>query len=119
MTITVNTKAYTEDAATSSNVIPYVGPDHSISKRDQFILGRTPPVANKTFSGMARSTARLVRTLPLTGAVTETGLATVEVTVNFPVGSATVDQEAMIDDIAAGVAQQWFTDLGTKQDIKA
>jgi hypothetical protein len=119
MTITVNTKAYTEDAATNSNVIPYVGPANTLSARDQIILSRVPPVANKTYSGTARSSARLVRTLTLTGAATSTGLGTVEVLCNFPVGSAAVDQQAMIDDMIAGAGQQWFEDLGTKQDLKA
>jgi hypothetical protein len=119
MTITVNTKAYNEDAATSKNSVPYMGPAQSVSVRDQIILARTPPEPNKTYSGTARASARLVRTLTLTGAVTPTGLGTVETICNFPVGSSLADQQAMILDHRTGLGQQWFEDLAVKHDLKA
>lgn len=119
MTITLNTKAYNADAATSPNSIPYVGPSQTLSVQDNILLARTYPKALKTFSGVGRSRVKMARTLTLTGALTTSGLATVDININIPVGAASADVDSMLADFAAAFAQQWVKDLAKNLDITA
>jgi len=117
MTITVNTKVYTADAASSSNSIPYLGVANTITVADRFDLYRTPAKATKLFSGVARARVKLTRTLTLTGALTTTGLATIDCAINVPVGAASADVNSMLSDISAGLGQTWAQNLANKQVI--
>jgi hypothetical protein len=119
MTITLNTKAYNADAATSPNSIPYVGPSQTLSVQDNLLLARTPPKPLKTFSGVGRSRVKFARTLTLTGALTPTGLATIDANINVPVGAAGADVDSMLADAAAAFGQQWVKDLAKNLDITA
>jgi len=119
MTITVNTKAYVADVASSPNSIPYKGPGATLSNLDQFDLYRTTPKPTKEFSGMARSRVKLSRTLTLTGALTSKGPLTIDVQINVPVGASGTDVDDALDDIAAGLAQTWAQELAKNLDLTA
>jgi len=119
MTITVNTKAYNADIATSPNSLPYVGPSNSLSIVDRIDLARTMPKPTATFSGMARSRIKLVRTLTLTGALTPNGPLTIDVNINVPVGAAGADVDSALSDLAAAFGQQWVKDLAKNLDLNA
>lgn len=119
MSITLNTKVYTADAATSPDSIPYVGPNQTLSRVDQLLLARTRPKPLKTFSGVGRSRFKMTRTLDLTGALTATGLASIDSSFNLPVGAASADVDSLIADAAAALTQQWIKDLAKSLDITA
>lgn len=119
MTITVNTKAYVADVASSKDSIPYVGPAQTLSVQDNIHLYRTAPKPTADFSGVARARVKLTRTLTLTGAKTTTGLGTLDLSINVPVGAASADVDSMLSDLAAGLGQTWAQDLAKKLDLTA
>jgi len=103
MSLTVNAKAYTPDSF-GVNVVGYIGPGKTGSVKDDLVLRRVEPKPTAVFSGVSRSAVKLTRTLTLTGALTPKGEGILELSVSMPVGAATVDVEAMLDDIAAWAA---------------
>jgi hypothetical protein len=119
MTITLNTKAYNADVASSPNSVPYLGPSNTFSVMDKLDLYRTMPKATKEFSGIARSRLKVSRTLTLTGALTATGPLTIDISMNVPVGAASADVDSALADVAAAYAQQWVKDLAKNGDLTA
>lgn len=119
MTITVNTKAYTQDLPTSKDSCPYVGPGQTGGNLDKFDLYRTYPKATATFSGVNRTRVKLSRTLTLTGALSATGPAVLDLSINIPVGAASADVDSLLSDLAAGLGQQWAKDLAKNLDVTA
>jgi hypothetical protein len=119
MSITLNTKVYNPDVASSKDSIPYVGPGNNVTTVDKIDLFRTAPKPTKDFSGVARSRVRLTRTLTLTSALTPLGQGSVDTAINVPVGASSADVEAMLEDHAAGLAQAWALDLAYKLDLNA
>lgn len=117
MPIVVNTKTYVADVPSSKDSIPYVGPSQSLSVQDNFHLYRTAPKPTADFSGVARARVKLARTLTLTGAKTTSGLATLDVMVNIPVGAASADVDSMLSDLSVGLGQSWAQDLAKKLDL--
>lgn len=115
MTITVNTKAYAKDLASSPNSVPFLGPLHDFDTKDRFDLYRTPPKASAVFSGVSRSRVKLSRTHALTGALTTTGDSIVDINVSVAVGTSAADIDALYADAAAALAQSWASDLAKKQ----
>jgi len=100
MSLTFNTKTYTADKY-NSDAIGYVGAAHTLSVKDDFQLARVAPKPTTTFSGVGRSSAKLTRTLTLTNALTTTGDAIVQVSISVPVGAASADVDAMLNDVGA------------------
>jgi len=115
MTITINTKAYNADAATSPNSVPYNGPAQTISIKDRLELARTPPKGNTVYSGNARARAKLTRTLALTGAKTSSADAIADLNVSVPVGSSDANVDTVCDDLAAFAGSATFKNLVKKQ----
>lgn len=117
MTIVINTKTYTADAATSANSIPYLGPLQTLSVKDRLDISRVPPKANGVYSGNARARVKLTRTCVLTGAKTISADALIDTNMSIPVGTSSTDVDVMIADHAAGLAQQWAKNLAKNQTI--
>lgn len=117
MTITVNTKTYTADAATSANSIPYIGPLQTLSTKDRMDVSRVPPKANGVYSGNARARVKLTRTCALTGAKTTSADALIDTNMSIPVGTSGADVDVLIADHAAGLAQEWAKNLAKNQII--
>lgn len=103
MPITFNTKTYTADAFTS-DAITYIGAAKTVSVADDLKLSRSAPKPTATFSGIARTGTKLSRTLALTGAASLAGNAIVEVNVSVPVGAASADIDALLNDMGALVS---------------
>lgn len=101
MSIVFNTKTYTLDNNISANVVGYRGAAKTAAVKDDLSFKRVMAKPTTVFSGVGRSTAKLTRTLTLTNALTPTGEAIIEISSSVPVGAATADVEAMIDDCAA------------------
>jgi hypothetical protein len=117
MSITVNTKVYTADAATSANSIPYIGPASTLSTKDRIDVYRTHPKGNAVYSGNGRSRVKMTRTLPLTGAKTTSSDAIVDIHVSIPVGAAAADVDTLHTDASAAFAQAWAKALAKNLTI--
>jgi len=100
MSLTINAKVYNADKY-SSDAIGYVGAAHTLSILDDVQLSRVVPKPTNVFSGVGRTSAKLTRTLTLTGALTPTGNAIVQVNVSIPVGAASADIDALLNDMGS------------------
>lgn len=107
MSLTVNAKTFTADGS-SANSVPYIGPAHTMSLADDIRLSRVLPKPTTTFSGVGRTSAKLTRTLTLTGALTTSGNAICEISVSIPVGSASADIDAVLNDMGAFLASATY-----------
>lgn len=103
MSLTFNTKTYNLDSQKGDQVL-YIGAAKTVSVKDDLKLGRTAPKPTAVFSGVGRTVAKLTRTLTLTGALTPTGEALVEVSVSVPVGYTAADVDALLNDMGALVS---------------
>lgn len=110
MSLTFNAKTYNADSF-DTNVIGYVGAAHTASTKDKLALGRTLAKPTAVFSGVTRTDAKLTRTLTLTGALTPTADAILEIKSSIPVGAASADIDAFSDDMGALLASADFKTL--------
>lgn len=107
MSLTFNTKTYNADSY-GTNAVGYNGPAKTVSLKDDLILRRTQPKPTSLFSGIGRTSAKLSRTVSLTGALTPSGDAIITVDVNVPVGMAAADVDALLNDMGALVSSASF-----------
>jgi hypothetical protein len=116
MTWTFNSKAFTADGY-SNNVVGYLGPAHTLTLKDDLRVGRVLPKPTTTFSGVGRTSAKLSRTLALTGSLTPTGDLIVDIQVSVPVGAASADVDAAMNDMGAALSSANFKLLAKNQQI--
>lgn len=107
MSLSVNAKTYSADSV-GPNLVAYAGPAHTASVKDKVALGRTAAKPTATFSGVVRSDGKLTRTLTLTGALTTTGDAILEIKTSIPVGAASADIDSLLDDMGAFLASATY-----------
>lgn len=107
MSLSINAKTYALYSA-APNLVGYSGPGHTSSAKDRCNLGRTVAKPTSVFSGVTRSDGKLVRTLTLTGALTPTGDAILEIKTSIPVGAASADIDAILDDMGAFLASATY-----------
>lgn len=107
MSLTVNTGTYNQDSFQKDSV-GYIGAAKTVSIKDDVKLQRTPPKATAVFSGLGRTSAKLTRTLTLTGALTPTGDAIVEVSVAVPVGFTAANIDTLLNDMGAFLSSASF-----------
>lgn len=100
MSIVFNTKTFTPDSF-EKDAVGYNGPGKTVSTKDDLRLQRTAASATAVFSGQSKSEAKLTRTLTLTGAKTLTGDVIVKLQVFTPVGAASADIDAVLNDCGA------------------
>lgn len=116
MSLTINAKTYTADSFSTSQV-GYIGASKTVSVKDDVVLKRTAPKGTDVFSGVGRTSAKLTRTLTLTGAKTLTGDGIVEISVSVPVGFASADVDALLNDMGAFLASASFKTHVKSQQI--
>lgn len=116
MSLTINAKTYTADRLGLDSV-GYIGPLHTMSSLDVMVLGRTPPKPTPTFSGIGRTSGKLSRTLTLTGALTPTGVGSATFNVSIPVGAASADIDAILNDLGAFIASATYKTIVKNQAI--
>lgn len=116
MSLSINTKTYTADSYQKDSV-GYLGAAKTVSVKDDVVLRRTAAKATSTFSGMGRTTAKLTRTLTLTGALTPSGDGGVQIDVFVPVGAASADIDALLNDFGAFLASATFKTHVKSQQI--
>jgi hypothetical protein len=107
MSLTFNTKTYTSDSF-QQNAVGYIGSLKTVSVKDDLILKRVQPKATAVFSGVGRTEAKLTRTLTLTGALTPSGEAIVDISISVPVGYASADVDALLNDMGAFLSSASF-----------
>lgn len=116
MALTVNAKTYTGNVY-GTTAITYYGPLKTVSVSDDIRLGFVAPKPTTVFSGVGRSSAKLTRSLTLTGALTTSGQAIVDINISFPVGAASADEDAMLNDMGAYLASASFKTLAKNFQI--
>lgn len=116
MSLTFNTKTYTGNSYAQDSV-EYMGPAKTNSVRDDLVLRKERAKASATFSGVSRTTAKLWRTFTLTGALTPTGEGYVEIPVVIPVGAASADIDAILNDMGALLSSASFKTFVKSQQI--
>lgn len=97
MSLTINAKTFTADRY-GQDAVGYYGPAHTLSLADDFQLSRVAPKPTSLFSGVARLAAKLTRTFTLTGALTPSANGIVQINVSVPVGAASADIDALLND---------------------
>lgn len=107
MSLTVNAKTYSADSF-EKNAVGYVGSLKTTSVKDDIRLLRVAPKATATFSGVGRTSAKLTRTLTLTGALTPSWDAIVDISVSVPVGFTGADVDALLNDFGSFLASASF-----------
>lgn len=80
-------------------------------------MGRIRAKLTSLFSGVTRSSGKLTRTLTLTGALTPTADAILEVKTSVPVGAASADIDAILNDMGAFLASATYKDVVKKSAI--
>lgn len=107
MTLSINAKTYTADSFNKDSV-GYSGPNHTVSVKDYAKLARVAPKKTAVSSGVGRTSAKLTRTLTLTGAVEPTRDLIGDVNLSLPVGAASADVDTYLNDLGAFVASATF-----------
>lgn len=100
MSLVFNTKTYSADSY-AINSVGFIGAAKTASAKDDLLLSRSAPKPTSDFSGLSRTEAKLTRTLTLTGAKTASGEAKVRILVDVPVGYASTDVDALLNDTGA------------------
>lgn len=113
MSLTINTKTFTADKIGTDSVT-YNGPAHTLSALDDFQLKRVAPKATANFSGVARHTSKLSRTVPLTAALTPTGSLIGDLGLSIPVGTSSADIDTFLNDLGS-----WVSSASCKASVKA
>lgn len=116
MSLTVNAKTYTADSFQKDSV-GYIGPDKTVSMKDDVKLARTAPKPTPTFSGVGRTQAKLARTLVLTGAINPTWDAIATTDIVVPVGFTGADVDELLNDLGAFIASAAFKTHVKNQQI--
>lgn len=116
MSLTINAKTYTADSFQKDS-IAYIGSLKTVTVKDDVKLNRTAPKATSVFSGVGRTTAKMTRTLTLTGALTPSGDAIVEINVSVPVGYTAADVDTILNDMGAFLASASFKTHVKSQQI--
>lgn len=103
MSLVFNTKTFTADSFATDSV-GYNGAAKTVSIKDDLTMRRSKPKPDSQSSGIGRTFAKLQRTVTLTGALTPSGVLSIEVIVVAPVGTASGDVDALLNDMGALVS---------------
>jgi hypothetical protein len=100
MSLTFNSKTYSADSF-RQDAVGYIGAAKTVSTKDDLVLRRIPPKPTSVFSGVGHTEVKLTRTHTLTGALTPTWDAILDISVRVPVGMASADIDALLNDCGA------------------
>lgn len=116
MSLTINAKTYTADSF-QQNAVGFIGAGKTVSVKDDVTLRRTAPKPTVDFSGVGRTSAKMTRTLTLTGAKTLASDAICEISVSVPVGYASADVDTLLNDMGAFLASASFKSHVKSQQV--
>lgn len=114
MSLTINAKAYSANRY-NGQTVGYVGPLHSTTAKDTFVISVQPAKPTAVFSGLSRSDSKMTRTLALTGSLTPTGDMIGGINIAAPVGAASADVDTFLNDLGSYVSSASFKDVVKKQ----
>lgn len=112
MTITINSRAFNQDRNSPDSIV-YAGPNNTLTTKDTLTVGRVYPKPVKDFDGVARPSAKLVRTVTLANG--ESAEAILTLSASLPAGMTNTDIDGMIDDMKGFVGLE---DAGTTTLLK-
>lgn len=115
MTVTVNTKAYAFDSNPTPDAGRHNGPAATYAVKDFLDMRRVAAKPTADFAGMARASAKFVRTLTLADGTKADAIA--EATFAIPVGAAEADVDSLRDDLGDLLISTNGDDLVWKHDI--
>lgn len=115
MALTINTKTYANDVARTPDSYRYLGANHSFSVKDYVDAYRTAPKPTATFAGVGKAEVKLTRTV--TDGTDPVGTGIAGFYTSFPVGGATAELQAFLDDLAAWLATTSADDLLINHEI--
>lgn len=115
MTVTVNTKAYAFDTNPTPDIGRHVGPASTYSVKDYLDMKRVAAKPTSTFAGVARSSAKFVRTVTLGDGSKADAIC--EASFSIPVGMAEADVDSLRDDLGDLLISSNGDDLVFKHDI--
>lgn len=107
MPLTINAKTYTPDSF-SRDAVGYIGSLKTVSVKDDVSLKRTAAKPTDVFSGVGRTSAKMTRTLTLTGAKTTAADAIVDISVSVPVGFSAADVDSLLNDMGSFLSSASF-----------
>ncbi len=116
MSLSINAKTFTADQY-GQNAVGYIGPLKTVSVKDDARLLRIAPKPTATFSGVGKTSAKLTRTVTLTGALTPTWDTILDIQVTVPVGMASADVDTLLNDMGAFLASATFKTHVKSQQI--
>jgi len=117
MSLTINALTYAQDSASGNNAYLYAGPSNTLTVKDVCRLLRVSPKPTASFSGVGKTSAKLTRTLTLTGALTPTWDAIIDVQVSVPVGASGANIDSLLNDFGAFLASATFKTHVKNQQI--
>lgn len=115
MTVTVNTKAYAFDTNPTPDSGRHTGPAATHSVKDYLDLKRAAAKPTADFAGVARASAKFVRTVTLGDGSKADAIA--EASFSIPVGMAEADVDSLRDDLGDFLIAANGDDLVWKHDI--
>lgn len=115
MTVTVNTKAYAFDTNPTPDTGRHQGPSATFASKDHLDLKRVAPKPNGDFLGVARASAKFVRTVALSQG--GEGEMIAEAHFSIPVGASEAAIDSIRDDLGDLLISQNGDDLVFKHDI--
>jgi hypothetical protein len=115
MTVTVNTKAYAFDTNLTPDSGRHLGPAHTFQDKDYLDLKRTAPKPSGDFLGVARASAKFVRTITLASG--QRVDAIVECVASLPVGMTQAQIDSIRDDAGDFLISSNGNDLFYKHDV--
>jgi hypothetical protein len=115
MSVTFNSKTYTNDVNRTPDIMRYLGPAHTLSTNDVVELGRTAPKKTADYAGKGRARFKLTRNA--TDGTDSLGDIIVDVQISTPVGTQESEQDAILADLAAYFATASAESLFQDQKI--
>lgn len=108
MSLTINTRVFTIDDASSKGTVIYRDPSATAALPSTVLLGRADPVPNASFNGVSKGEFRLNR---MTAVGEKNWPLVLRASSSFPVGANEAAVDLGIADFRSFVASQAFEDL--------
>jgi len=115
MSLTFNSKTYTNDVNRSPDIMRYLGPGHTLSANDYVDLGRTAAKPTLNYAGKSRARFKLTRTA--TDGTDSLGDIIVDLAISIPVGTQESEMDALQADLGAFVITTAAEDFIQDQKI--
>lgn len=117
MSITLNTRAYSQDSFRAADKVRYTGPDNTFAVKDILDLGRGDPKPNGSYRGNARVEVKRTKTVVVDTVSGATADAILTVSASLPVGMSETDVDDLRDMVGDFLVSTEGNDLFWKRDL--